>query len=43
MAFETISTGEMLYEVRIWSLIRNAFAVISVLLCRISKFDKKQM
>ena len=43
MAFETIVTEEMLYEVRTWSLIRNTFAVISVLLCRISKFGKKQM
>lgn len=31
MAFETISTCEMLYEVRTWSLIRNVYAVIAVL------------
>jgi len=30
MAFETIATEEMLYEVRTWSLIGNAYAATSV-------------
>jgi hypothetical protein len=31
MAFETIATEEILYEVRTWSLIGNAYAATSVL------------